>query len=79
MVIDVLHNLKMTCDLLPQKNKCVLKHQKNYFFLIQEVMQRSHIRRNEGMRLYTLENHLTQLSRISTYIVCSAGWNLHVG
>lgn len=38
MVIDVLHNLKMMCDLLPQKNKCVLKCQKNYFFLIQEVM-----------------------------------------
>lgn len=53
MVIGVLHNLKMMCDLLPQKNKCVLKHQKNYFFLIQEVMQRSHIQRNEGMRLYT--------------------------
>lgn len=41
MVIDVLHNQKMKSDLLPQKNK------------IQEVMKRNHIRRNEGMKLYT--------------------------
>lgn len=36
-----------------------------------------------GMREWgytlTLQNHLTQLSRISTYIVCSVGWNMHVG
>lgn len=34
--------------------------------------------RERGYTL-TLQNHLIQLSRKSTYIVCSAGWNRHVG